>query len=40
MENSMTLVMNQLLDAQLEYPEEEEYRRNEPKETTKETTMV
>ena len=27
--NSMTLVMNQLLDAQLEDPEEEEYQTNE-----------
>ena len=29
--NSMTLVMNQLLDTQLAYPEEEEAQTNDPK---------
>ena len=36
----MTLVMNQLLDAQLEYPEEKEAQTNEPKQTNQETMMV
>ena len=38
--NSMTLVMNQLLDAQLTDPEKEEGQTNEQEETTEETTMV
>ena len=38
--NSMTLVMNQLLDAQLIEPEVEEEKTNEPEETHEETTMV
>ena len=38
--NSMTLVMNQLLDAQLANPEEEEAQTNEPEKTNEETTMV
>ena len=38
--NSMTLVMNQLLDAQLEDLEEEEDQNNKHEETTEETTMV
>ena len=33
--NSMTLVMNQLLDTQLAYPEEEKSQANEPKQTNK-----
>ena len=36
----MTLVMNQLLDAQLIEPEVEEYQTNEPEGTNEETTMV
>ena len=36
----MTLVMNQLLDAQLADPEEEEDQTNEHEETTEETMMV
>ena len=32
--------MNQLLDAQLANPEEEEDQTNEPEDTTEETTMV
>ena len=38
--NSMTLVMNHLLDAQLKDLEEEEYQTNEPEETNEETIMV
>ena len=36
----MTLVMNQLLDAQLIEPDVEEDQSNEPEETNEETTMV
>ena len=36
----MTLVMNQMLDAQLSKPEAEEKQTEEPEETTNETTMV
>ena len=36
----MTLLMNQLLDAQLVDPEEEESQTNEPEQTNEETTMV
>ena len=39
MDKSMTLVMNQILDAQLTEPEVEEEKNNEPEETHK-TTMV
>ena len=35
----MTLVMNQILDAQITYPKVEEEKENEPEETH-ETTMV
>ena len=38
--NSMTLVMNQLLDTQLADLEEERSQTNEPIETNEETTMV
>ena len=38
--NSMTLVMNQLLDTQLEDPEEQQAQTNEPVQKNKETTMV
>ena len=38
--NSMTLVMNQLLDAQLGDPGEKQGQTNDPEETNEETTMV
>ena len=38
--NSMTLVMNELLNAQLADTEGEEEATNEPKVTNEETTMV
>ena len=38
--NSMTLVMNHLLDTQLTDPEEEQAQTNKPEQTNEETTMV
>ena len=38
--NSMTLVVNHLLDTQLEDPEEEQAQTNKPEQTNEEKTMV